>query len=113
MELKVEELIQKQLEFYNAHDLEGFLSLYSENIKIYNLIDNTIIMEGTEELKNNYRERFEVLKVNATLKNRIVIGNKVIDKEEVIGIKPNMVVKAVAIYEVKNNLIENVWFIFE
>lgn len=33
MELKAEELVQKQLEFYNAHDLEGFLSLYSENIK--------------------------------------------------------------------------------
>ncbi len=93
--------------------MEGFLSLYSENIKIYSLLDNTVIMEGMEELRNNYKERFEVLKVNAILKNRIVIGNKVIDKEEVTGIKLDEVVKAVAIYEVKNNLIENVWFIFE
>ncbi len=50
---------------------------------------------------------------NATLKNRIVIGNKVINKEDVTGIKPNAIVKAVAIDEVKDNLIENVWFIFE
>ena len=49
---------------------------------------------------------------NATLKNRIVIGNKVINKEDVTGIKPNAIVKAVAIDEVKDNLIENVWFIF-
>ncbi|MBN2838063.1 MAG: hypothetical protein JXM74_04845, partial [Fusobacteriaceae bacterium] len=78
-----------------------------------NLLNNNIIMEGEEALRNNYKERFEVLKVNAKLKNRIVIGNKVIDEEEVRGLKVNEVVKAVAVYEIKNNLIENVWFIFE
>ncbi len=113
VELKVEEIVQRQLDYYNSHDLEGFISLYSKNIKIYNLLNNNIIMEGEEALRNNYKERFEVLKVNAKLKNRIVIGNKVIDEEEVRGLKVNEVVKAVAVYEIKNNLIENVWFIFE
>ena len=113
VELKVEEIVQRQLDYYNSHDLEGFISLYSKNIKIYNLLNNNIIMEGEEALRNNYKERFEVLKVNEKLKNRIVIGNKVIDEEEVRGLKVNEVVKAVAVYEIKNNLIENVWFIFE
>ena len=51
-------------------------------------------MEGEEALRNNYKERFEVLKVNAKLKNRIVIGNKVIDEEEVRGLKVNEVVNS-------------------
>ena len=59
MEFKAEEIVQKQLEFYNANNLEGLNSLYSESIKIYNFLDNTIIMEGKEALRINYRERFE------------------------------------------------------
>ncbi len=62
MEFKAEEIVQKQLEFYNANNLEGLNSLYSESIKIYNFLDNTIIMEGKEALRINYRERFEILK---------------------------------------------------
>ena len=62
MEFKAEEIVQKQLEFYNANNLEGLNSLYSESIKIYNFLDNTINMEGKEALRINYRERFEILK---------------------------------------------------
>lgn len=110
---KAEEIVQKQLDFYNAHDLEGFISTYSDDIKIYNLIDNTIIMEGKELLKENYKERFDVLKVHAELVNRIVIGDKVIDHEHVSGLTKNDIVKAVAIYEIEDCLIKRVWFVYE
>lgn len=110
---KAEEIVQKQLDFYNAHDLEGFISTYSDDVKIYNLIDNTIIMEGKELLKENYKERFDVLKVHAELVNRIVIGDKVIDHEHVSGLTKNDIVKAVAIYEIEDCLIKRVWFVYE
>lgn len=110
---KAEEIVQKQLDFYNAHDLEGFISTYSDDIKIYNLIDNTIIMEGKKLLKENYKERFDVLKVHAELVNRIVIGDKVIDHEHVSGLTKNDIVKAVAIYEIEDCLIKRVWFVYE
>lgn len=109
----IEEIVQKQLDFYNNHDLEGFISTYDDEIEIYNLDDNSVMIKGKEQLKNNYRERFEVLKVHAEIKNRIIIGNKVIDHEQVTGIEKGKVKKAVAVYQVENNLIKKVWFVFD
>lgn len=106
-------IVDRQLDFYNNHDLDGFISTYHDDIKIYNLSDNTILLEGKEELKVKYRERFEVLKVHADIQNRMIIGNKVIDHEYVTGIKPDTIVKAVAIYEIEDSLIKRVWFLFE
>ena len=108
-----EEIVQKQLDFYNNHDLEGFVSTYHDEIEIYNLIDNSIMMKSKEQLMKSYRERFEVLKVHADIQNRIVIGNKVIDHEYVTGLEKDTIKKAVAIYEIENNLIKRVWFVFE
>jgi len=47
--------------------------------------------------------------LNAEIKNRIVIGNKVIDQESVTA--NNIVFDAVAIYEVDNGKIDKVTFI--
>ena len=108
-----QEIVSQQLDFYNNNDLDGFISTYHEDIKIYNLIDNSIILEGKEALKEKYSERFEVLKVHADIQNRIIIGNKVIDHEYVTAINTDTIVKAVAIYEVEEDLIKKVWFVFE
>ncbi len=108
-----EEIVQKQLEFYNKHDLEGFISTYYDDIEIYNLMNNSIMIKGKEQLKSSYQERFEVLNVHADIQNRIVIGNKVIDNEHVTGLEKDTIKKAVAIYETENNLIKRVWFVFE
>lgn len=108
-----QEVVQKQLDFYNNHELDGFISTYHEDIKIYNLIDNSIILEGKKVLKEKYRERFEILKVHADIQNRIVIGNKVIDHEHVTNVKTDIIVKAVAIYEISDDLIKRVWFVYE
>lgn len=71
------------------------------------------MIKGKEQLKSSYRERFEVLNVHADIENRIVIGNKVIDHEHVTGLEKDSIKKAVAIYEIKNVLINRVWFVFE
>ncbi len=108
-----EKIVQRQLDCYNNHDLSGFVSIFREDIEVYNLVDNKLMLKGRTEFEQNYRERFEVNKVNAVLENRIVIGNKVIDHESVTGIEKDRIVKAVAIYEVEENLIKRVWFLFE
>ncbi|WP_432663862.1 hypothetical protein R9X47_25080 [Wukongibacter baidiensis] len=111
--MKPEDLVQKQLEYYNSHDIEGFVSTYSSEIEIINLEDNSIMLKGHDELKKKYTERFDIYKVHADVENRIVIGNKVIDHEFVTGLKENEIVKAVAIYEIERDLISRVWFVFE
>lgn len=111
--IKPEEVVQKQLDYYNNHNLEGFCFTYSDEIEVINLIDNTIIFKGKKALEDRYRERFTNPDLFAELTNRMVIGNKVIDYEEVSGIKEGEIVKAVAIYEIQENLIRRVWFLYE
>lgn len=111
--MKPEELIDKQLEFYNMNLLDPFCNTYSDDIKIFDLKSGDLILSGKKELYERYDIRFNVQKVHAKIINRIVIGNSVIDEEEVTGIKKNEIVKAVAIYEVENDLIKTVKFLFE
>ncbi len=108
-----EDIVQKQLDYYNNHDLEGFMSTYHDDVEVRNLIDNSLIFSGKKLMIDRYRQRFEVDKVHATLVNRIVIGSKVIDHEHVTGIEVGKIVKAVAIYEVEDKLIKKVWFLHE
>ncbi|NJM78876.1 MAG: SnoaL-like domain-containing protein [Flavobacterium sp.] len=104
-----EKIVQEQLEAYNNRDIDAFLATYSEAIKIYDY-PNTFRYEGKEKMKTIYSELFqEYPNLFCTIKNRIVIGNKVIDEEYVqIG---SEFISAVAIYEVENNKIIKVTFL--
>jgi len=108
-----QELAQRQLDCYNAHDLEGFLATYAEDAKLYNLLDGTLIAEGREAMRERYRKRFEVDKVHAKLVNRMVIGSRVIDHEEVTLAGSDRVLQAAAIYETIEGLIRAAWFVNE
>ena len=110
---KPELTVQKQVEFYNNHDLEGFISTYHKDAELINLTDNSVILKGTENFHKRYKERFEVQKARAEIVNRMVIGNMVIDHEHIKKANSSEIMKAVAIYRVKDGLIEKVWFIFE
>lgn len=107
-------IVQKQLEFYNAHDLEGFLSTYHEDVKIYNFgTENTLIMEGLETMREKYAVRLSTPGLHAVIDKRIVIGNTVIDHEIVTVDGQDKPTHVAAIYEVIDGLIKNVWFVRE
>ncbi|WP_172256220.1 nuclear transport factor 2 family protein [Saccharibacillus deserti] len=108
-----EELAQRQLDRYNAHDLEGFLNVYAEDAKLYNLLDGSLIAEGREAMRERYRKRFEVDNVHAELVNRMVIGSRVIDHERITRKGSDEAVSAAAIYETRDALIREVWFVYE
>lgn len=105
-------LAQKQLDAYNAQDLEGFLSVYSENVKIMEFPSNTITTNGIAEMRERYGTLFKENPHNhAALLSRIVKGNKVIDHEHVTGRADGIERQAVAIYEIENDKISKVWFL--
>lgn len=108
-----EQVVQNQLVFYNNHDIEGFLSTYSSDIKAYYIDEDKPFLDGMDDLKKRYTERFTIPNLHADIANRIVIGNYVIDNEHITGLKENAITNAVAIYEVKDDLIRKVWFLFE
>lgn len=113
-ETKPESIVDKQLAAYNAHDVETFLSFYSKDAITY-IFPNKKMDEGHEALRKEYSEMFkEMPGLKAEVVNRIVDGNYVIDKEKLTGYPAphkDLVVYATAIYEIKDGLIKQVWFI--
>lgn len=105
------DLIEKQLKYYNNHDIEGFVSTYSESIRLYNQGECEPFLVGLDSLRRRYLDRFSNPKLHADITNRMVLGDYVVDFENVTGIDENAVTRVVVIYEVKYNLIQNVWFV--
>ncbi|WP_372367848.1 nuclear transport factor 2 family protein [Candidatus Uabimicrobium sp. HlEnr_7] len=103
--------VQAQLEAYNLKDLDNFVAQYAHNVKIHDFPSLNLTLEGRENLRAFFRDhRFNIENLHADLINRIVQGKTVIDHERVHGMKEEPVY-VIAIYEVDNNLIQNVWFI--
>lgn len=102
-------IVQKQLDAYNARDIEAFLATYSSDITLYNF-PNTLRTDGVDAMRKGYGRYFESTPdLHAEIKNRIVIGNTVIDEEEVTA--NGNTFNAVAIYEVENGKISKVTFV--
>lgn len=102
---------QRQLDAYNARDLERFVAEYTEDVEVYSLPNPQPTLVGREALRKHYRDnRFNLPELHAKLVNRMVFGNKVIDQELITGI-PEAPVQAAAIYEVTEQGISKVWFL--
>lgn len=112
MPVDEEIIIQNQLNAYNRRNLEEFLSFYSEKIEIYNFNEEKPIIRGIQNLKEIYEDVFiNSPNLKASIKNRIVFDNKVIDEEEIKGRKGIEYIKVIVIYEIDSNLIKKVTFI--
>lgn len=104
-----ETIVQKQLDAYNARDINGFMDTYTEDVGLYNFPDE-LRTQGQMVMRKGYGAYFESTPdLHADIKNRIVIGNMVIDEEEVTA--NGNIFNAVAIYEVENGKISKVTFV--
>ena len=104
-----EQIVQQQVEAYNARDIDGFVDTYAAEIEIYNE-QGEMTIKGHEELRVVYQMLFESTPdLLCEIVNRITINNKVIDKEKVRF--NGKFVEAVAVYEVENGKIVKVSFI--
>ena len=105
-----EEPVQRQLEAYNAHDLERFVAEYSDDVRLFRLPATEPVLIGKAALAEFYAaNRFNLPKLRAEVINRMILGNKVVDHERITGLG-EAVREAVAVYEVVNGSIRTVWF---
>lgn len=103
-------LAQEQLDGYNKRDIEAFLKPYSENVKVYAFPDQ-LLYEGKAKMREEYTLMFNQLPdLNCKLVNRIVLNDKVIDHEEVVFVKSQPAISAIAIYTIKDGKISEVRF---
>ena len=103
------DIVQRQVDAYNAHDLAAFVATYSDSIRIFRMPSPEPLVAGKEKLEALYATRvFNNATLRAEILTRIVMGNKVVDHERVWRSEESHV-EAVAVYEVSDGLIQCVW----
>ena len=104
-----EQVVQRQVNAYNARDIDAFMDTYADTIKIYNFPDQ-LSMDGKKAMRAQFAQMFEnVPNLYCEIKNRMVLGNKVVDREYVrFGEQYSSVI---AIYEVTDGKISKVTFL--
>ena len=102
--------VQRQLDAYNAHDLERFLAEYTDDIQVFRPPASDPVLSGKKAFGEHYaKNRFNLPNLHARLVNRIVSGNIVVDHEDITGLS-EAGLAAVAIYRVIDGRIQAVWF---
>ena len=103
-----EAVVQRQLDAYNARDLDALLATYALDARQYAL-PATLLATGHAEMRPRFAVRFDEPNLHARLLQRAVMGNIVIDHEVISRTFPEGPGKVdlVAIYEVVDGLIRS------
>jgi len=103
-----EAVVQRQLDAYNARDLDALLATYASDARQYEL-PARLLATGHADMRPRFAVRFEEPDLHARLLQRAVMGNIVIDHEEVSRNFPEGrgKVDLVVIYEVVDGLIRS------
>ncbi len=104
--------VQRQLEAYNARDVDAFVACYAQDVVIEDA-DGGLQMTGREQMRKRYGELFEAAPdLRAEIPSRIRVGSYVVDEERVSGHPRGGDIHAVAIYRLNHEgLIDRVRFL--
>ena len=107
-----ETVVQRQLDAYNARDLEALLAIYSRDAEMFEH-PSTLLACGSDALRQRFAQRFAEPNLHAALLHRIVAGNFVIDHERINRTFPDGTgtMELVMIYQVAGDHIINAWSI--
>jgi len=106
------DVVQRQVNAYNARDLEAFVRLYNPDVELFNLVERRPFVSGRSDLRHRYGKLFASSpKLHCRILNRLGQGQFVIDQERVTGLEKDRVNQATAVYQVELGRIRRVWFI--
>jgi hypothetical protein len=108
-----ESVVQRQLDAYNARDIDALMATYSDDAQQFEY-PATILTKGAAQVRERTALRFREPNLRARLIRRIVMGQIVIDHEEVSRTFQEGTgrIELVAIYEVRDGKIVTARFIF-
>jgi hypothetical protein len=106
--LTPETIVQRQLDAYNARDIDALLATYAPDARQYEH-PGTLLASGAAGMRARMAVRFAEPNLHARLLQRVVMGNIVIDHEEVTRTFAEGTgrVDMVAIYEVVDGKIQS------
>ena len=108
-------IVQRQLDAYNAHDLDALMAIYSDDIQHFEF-PSTLVANGASQVRERLGIRLQEPDLHARLVNRIAMGNLVIDQEVITRNFPDFegigTIELIAMYEVQGERITRAWFRF-
>lgn len=104
-------LVQRQLEPYNAKNIDAWLSTYAPDAKQFNL-HAECIAAGHAELRQRIAIRFAEPDLHARLIQRIVMANIVVDHEVITRnfTQGKGEIEMLCVYEIQQGLIQKASF---
>ena len=108
-----ESVVQRQLDAYNARDLDAWLATYAEDAQQFEH-PAKLVASGHAEMRARTAPRFTEPNLHAKLIQRSVMGQVVIDHEEVTRTFPEGPgrVELICIYQVRDGKIQPGSFVF-
>jgi uncharacterized protein (TIGR02246 family) len=104
------DIAQKQLDAYNAQDLDTYVSFFTPDCIVSGL-NGTPTEITRDAIKARYAKAFAQFPQNkAELVNRMAVGNTVVDHERVIRSPGGEQFEIIAIYSFRDGLISRVDF---
>ncbi len=105
-------IIQRQLDAYNARDIDAFMACWALDAKVYAHPD-TLLADGAAAIRARHEVRFREPNLFGRLIQRMSTGNTVVDREVVTRTFPEGPgqVDVIAIYELADEKITRAWFV--
>lgn len=105
-----EAVVQKQIEAFNAHDLEAFLAAFAEDLEASDLPGGQGPPAGKARQRELYAERFRRNPdLRASVLDRIVSGPFVVQRERISGRVGKAPLEALVVYQVERGRIRRMW----
>ena len=104
------DLIQRQLDAYNAQDIDAFMACYTDDAILAGL-NGAVTQTGREAIRTRHMDLFAEHPQNrAELVNRIDLGSAVVDHEKVERFPGGEPFEVAAIYTIRDGKIARVDF---
>ena len=105
-----ETVVQRQLDAYNARDLDALVAVYADDAQLFEH-PSALLAAGSAALRERFAPRLREPNLHARLLRRIVMGAVVIDHERITRNFPEGqgTLEMVMIYEVRDGRIATAW----
>src|ERR1700733_7337555 len=112
MTMSPETTVQRQLDAYNARDIDALMAIYADDAQMFEH-PARLLASGWAALRERFPARFPESNLHAHLINRSVMGNIVIDHERVTRMfdKGPGAVELVMTYELCDGRIAKAWIL--